>query len=59
MAFATDDDVVMNDETQTLAGVDDLARHFDVGIAGGRIAGRVVVDQDQRGRRQKKSHHCR
>ena len=43
-----DDDVVVDCDAERLCRVDDLARHFDVGVGGRRVAGGVVVDQDQR-----------
>ena len=43
-ALTADDEVVVDVDLEQLAGVDDLAGHVDVGLAGRRVAGRVVVD---------------
>ena len=42
-----DDHVVMDHDLQRTAGCDDLARHLDVRAAGRRVAGRMIMDEDQ------------
>jgi hypothetical protein len=49
-AFATDDQVVVDLDGQGPGGLDDLSGHVDIGAAGRRVAGRMVVDQDHGGR---------
>ena len=39
--------MIVNDNTEWLARVDDVAGHLDIGLAGGRVAAGVVVNQDQ------------
>ena len=48
MAAGADDQVIVHRNAQTLAGIDDRARDLDVGAAGGGVARRVVVHQDDR-----------
>ena len=45
MAFAPDDDVIVDGHAERGADVDDLARHLDIGTRGGRVAGRMVVQR--------------
>lgn len=44
MAFAADDDMVVHQNPERPAGLDDLVRDFDIGAAGARVARGVVVD---------------
>lgn len=46
VALAPDDHVVVDLDAERAGDVDDLARHRDVGVRRRRVAGRVVVDQD-------------
>ena len=50
-AFA-DDDVIVHGDPERLCDVDDRLGHLDVGLRRRRIAGGVVVHQDDRGRGQ-------
>lgn len=45
MAFAADDDVVVDDDAERTGGLDDGLGHLDVRARGGRVAGGVVVHQ--------------
>ena len=45
MAFAADHQMIVQCDFQGLGGVCDFACHRDVGLAGCRIAGRMVVQQ--------------
>jgi hypothetical protein len=49
MAAGADDQMIVHRNAQTLAGIDDRARDLDVGAAGGGVARRVVVHQDDCG----------
>ena len=49
VAAAADDQVVVHRDAERLGGVDDVARDGDVGLRRGRVAGRMVVHQDQGG----------
>ena len=44
MAVAADDDVVVDSDAEGRRGVDDLARHLDVGARRRRVARGAVVD---------------
>lgn len=46
MAGAADDEVVVDSDAQCFSRLDDAARHLDVGLGGCRVAGGVVVDED-------------
>lgn len=48
---AADDDVVLEGDLEEAAGLDELAGDAEVGGAGGRVAGRVVVDAEDSGGR--------
>ena len=48
MAVLADDDVVVHGNAERLGNVNDRLRHLDVGVARRRVAGRVIVHQDQR-----------
>ena len=50
-ALAADDEMVVNLQAEDVCRLDDLPGHFDVGARGRRIAGRMVVDQNERGGR--------
>ena len=50
MAFFADDDVVVHGNAERLRHGDDLLRHLDISARGRRIAGRMIVHQDNRGR---------
>ena len=52
VAVAADDDVVVQGNAERPGGIDDLFRHIDVGARRRRIAGRVIVNKNNRGRRQ-------
>ena len=52
MAFLADDDVVVHRNAERIGHADNLLRHLNVGARRRRIAGRVVVHQNNRGRRQ-------
>ena len=45
MAILADDDVIMDGDPQRFGGIDYHLRHLNIGPRGGRIAGRVIVDQ--------------
>ena len=45
MAAAADDQVVVHRDAERLGGIDDVARHRDVGFRWRRVAGRMVVQQ--------------
>ena len=49
--FLADDDVVVHGNAERARHLDDRLRHLDVGARRRRIAGRMVVHQDQRGGR--------
>ena len=49
MTFLADDDVIVHRNAERLRYGDDLLRHLDVGARRCRIAGRVVVDQNDGG----------
>jgi len=46
---AADDQVIVHRDAERLRGIDDVARDGDVGFGRGRVAGRMVVHQDQGG----------
>ena len=48
MPAAADDDVVVHRDAEWFCGVDDVLGDRDVRLRRGRVAGRVVVHQDQR-----------
>ena len=48
MAAAADHQMIVNRDAQGFGGVGDLARHFDVGAAGGGIAAGVIMQQQTR-----------
>src|SRR5205085_8429108 len=50
VALAADDDVIVERNAERAGGLDDLFGHFDVGARRARVAGRMVVYQDHRGR---------
>ena len=50
MAFLADDDVVVHRNAERLCDLDDRLRHLDVGARRRRVAGWVIVRQDDRGR---------
>ena len=52
MAVLADDDVIVNGDAKRLCGFDDHFRHVDIGSGGCRIAGGVVVDENERGGRE-------
>src|SRR5215472_5392736 len=52
MPVLADDDMIVHGNAERGGDVDDRPGHLDVGLRRRRIAGRVVVHQDQRGRRQ-------
>ena len=52
MALAADDDVVVDGDAERPRRIDDLLRHVDVGARRRRIAGGVVVHEDDRRGRQ-------
>ena len=47
---AADDQVVVDGDAERLADLDDRLRHLDVGARRRRVAGGVVVDEDDGGR---------
>ncbi len=47
-----DDDVVVHGNAERLGDIDDRLCHLNIGVRRRRIAGRMIVHQDQRGRRQ-------
>ena len=47
MAFAADDDVVVDGDPEGLRHLDDVAGHLDVGRGGGGIPRGMVVDEDE------------
>ena len=49
---AADDQMVVNLDVKGSAGLHNLFRDLDVGAAGGGVAGRMIVDQDQGAGRQ-------
>src|SRR5262249_22904353 len=51
VALSPDDDVIVQPDAQCAGGLDHGLRHLDVGARGARVAGRVVVDENDRGRR--------
>src|SRR5262249_25890249 len=50
MAASADDDVVVHGDAEWRCDIDDRLGHLDVGLRRRRIAARVIVHQDQRGR---------
>ena len=52
MTFLADDNVIMHGNAERRRDCDDLLGHRDVGLRRRWVAGRVVVYQDHRGRRQ-------
>ena len=50
VAFLADDDVVVHGNAERLGDLDDRLRHLDVGARRRRVAGGMVVHQDDRGR---------
>ena len=52
MAFAANNDVIMNGNAKALCGVHDLSGHVDISTARGGIAGGVIVNQHNGGCRQ-------
>ena len=46
MAAFGDDDVVVQDDAELFAGFRNFQRHVDVGLAGRRVARRVIVHHD-------------
>jgi hypothetical protein len=56
---AADDDVIMHRDPERLGGVDDVLGDGDVGFRRRRVAGWVVVHQDQRrgAQLQRTLHH--
>ena len=48
VALAADDQMIVNHDAERLAEADDLHGHRDVGGGRARVAGRMVVHQDQR-----------
>ena len=52
VSVLADDDVVVHGNPERAGDVDDRLGHLDVGLRGRRIAGGVVVHQDDRGRGQ-------
>src|SRR5580692_9893966 len=51
MAVSAYDDVVVHGDAERLRDIDDRFRHLDIGLRWRGIAGRVIVHQDDRGRR--------
>jgi len=47
VAIASDDQMIVHDNAEGLGDVYDVMRHANVGGGGRRIAGRVVMRQDQ------------
>ncbi len=52
MTFFADDDVVVHGNAERARHGNDLVRHLDIGARGCRVAGRVVVHQDDGGCRK-------
>ena len=52
MALARDDDMIVDADVEPLARVDDLAGDVDILPAGRWVAGRVIMDKDERRRPQ-------
>ena len=52
MTFPAYDDVIVHRNSERTCDIDDRLRHLDVGVRRCRIAGRVIVHEDQRRRRQ-------
>jgi len=52
VAIAADNNVVMHRDPQRSRRCDDLLRHVNVPAGGGGVAGRVIVHQHNRRRRQ-------
>src|SRR6266536_4348104 len=52
VALAADDDVVVQGNPERAGGFDDLLGHLHVGARGARIAGGMVVHEDERARRE-------
>ena len=50
MPVLADDDVVVHGNAERRGDVDDRFRHLDIGLRGRRIAGGMVVHEDERGR---------
>ena len=48
MPALADDEVVMHLDAERFCRLDDLLRHLDIGAGRRRVAGGVIVDQDQR-----------
>jgi hypothetical protein len=51
VALPADDDVVVDGDAEGLGDIDHRLGHLDVGARRGRVAGGVVMNEDQRGRR--------
>ena len=49
MPVLADDDVVMDGDAERLGGIDDRLGHLDIGARRGRVAARMVMDQDDGG----------
>ena len=45
MPFASDNDVVVDRNSERLGDIDDVLRHLDIGMRRRRIAGRVIVHE--------------
>ena len=52
MPVLADDDVIVNGDAERRSDIDDRARHLDIRLRGRRIAGGVIVHQQDRGGRQ-------
>ena len=46
MLAATDDEMVVDADTERLGGGDDVFSQADISLAGGGIAGRMIVHED-------------